>query len=96
MTETVPEPSSGPLPYWQIPLLVLFFLGLVGIVIMTISIFFVMAEWVPSVVEDGTRYYGSDALNEVYFKWLTRALLLAWPVLTVMGIVSERASRRAA
>lgn len=88
--------ADGPTPYWQIPLIVLVCLAILGLILMSIATAFLMADWIPSVVEDGTRHYGADALSEVYFKWMVRALLVSWPVLTIIGIVGEKASRRAA
>ncbi len=100
MTDVFPQvekeiEAEKPTPYLAIPFIVLFGLGLVLVGVVFLATLFMMAGWFPvSMTFMDERYYGSDILNYVIVRNLVRALLVAWPILSILAIVGEAQDRK--
>lgn len=99
MTDVFPQvekeiEAEKPTPYLAIPFIVLFGLGLIWVVLIFLLVLLNMAQWLPPVTWDGTVHRGADAITEVYQMMLTRALLVIWPVASVMVLIGEFQDRK--
>lgn len=81
--------NSEKTPFVAIPVIVFSGLCLVWIMFMTFAMIFQMADWFPTEVTIGEqRFFGSEILFVIQ-KYLTRTMIVAWAILTILAFLLE-------